>query len=1528
MSAQVAEALVPQLTGDERLLLAKRGTDNAEAFEAYLRGRYHWNSFTEDGFAKAITSYYRAIALDPSYAAAYTGIADYYNWIGIFGVLPPAECFAAAKDAATKAVELDDTLAEAHAALGFAVHTHDLDWQGAKSHYRRAFEINPNYAAPYLWFGLQLTMECDFDEGLPATRRALALDPLSLFNHHIVGWCLFYARRYQESIAEYRKLIDTDPQYGLGYFGYSWSLAQLGEHTESIRAARKAIELSGPSPFIMASLGSAYAAAGKTVEARRVLGELEELATRRYVSPYHLALVYAQLGDKRHALDLLEQSFTNREAWVMWLAAQPQLDSLRGDARFEAIIRRTGNPVVARPAGETTGEHGVARDAARDTSSPAPRPTEDEEAYQLYVAGRYFSTRRTAEGLRQAVERFERAVAQDPNFALAHAELADCYALMNWYVEPPPDDAWERAREAAQRAVEADDSLAEAHASYGFVKMHYDRDWPGAEQELRRAVELNPDNPVPRRWHAFNLSAMARHEEALSEVLRAQELSPRSPVAATAVANVLFFAQRFDEAIGQCRKALELDPGSLSAHIVLRWCYERVGMCEEALAVYEQERAFAGDTPTTRAKRAHVLASCGQTAEAREILSQLISRREREWVTAYEVAVIYSLLGERDEAFEWLALAEREHAVGFTFFRVDPRINNLRSDQRFAELLRRTNYEPEVVEDESDAPENVENRAADEETGESVGTAAASSEAVAGAVVAANGSRAGAEDARALSAAAQPSGRWTRARVAVALAVVLVVVGLPAVAYLKGFRWSKPAVVYPLRLTNNIVTDWQPHYSPDGEHVIFASNRDGNFEIYVMNADGTEPSRLTNNSTEDLTPVWSPDSSKIAFVSKRDGNDEVYVMDADGSNQTNLTRHPSADSRPTWSPDGKRIAFVSNRDGQSDSYDIYSMRADGSEPTRITADPAFDGDPAWSPDGKRIAFASNRTGNFEIFLMDADGQHPSNVSNNPAFDGKPAWSPDGKSIAFISNRDPDPGDFDVYTMGADGGNARKITNNTVTDDGPQWSPDGEQIIYQTEQGGNIEIYVNSASPESQGGASQNGKKSSVAVLPLTTIGAEGDAQYLGVGIADMLTNKLGQLDEVMLRSSGAVRRYLGTKKSALEAGRELGVDYVLAGTVERIGDHVQTSLELTETAGGRVMWAEKFNEPFTDIPALQNSISERVARALRIELTNDERRRLAKRYTDNSEAQQLYLAGRYHWGKRTPDGLRQAIANFEQAIAKDSRFALAYAGIADCNALLNWYLEPPPPEAWERAKQAALRAVEFDEQLAEAHVSLAFIKFHYDRDWTGAEDEFKRAISLNHNYPTAHHWYAFNLSAMGRHEEALAEIKRAQELDPRSPVIATAVANVLFHARRYDEAVEACRKALELDPGSVSAHVVLRWAYEKKGMNDAAFAIYEKERAFAGDTPTTRAKLAHVLAAGGRTNEARKIVQELVAARKEQWVTPYEIAVIYSLIGDRDSAFRWLAEAEREHVVGFTFFRVDPHLENLHGDPRFAQLLR
>ena len=700
ISEKVAAALLPQLTGDEQRQLSKRGTDSSEAFEAYLRGRYYWNSYTEAGLAKALDSYKHAIELDPEYALAYTGIADYYNWLGVFGVKPFRECSAAAKEAASKAVALDPNSAEAYSALGFATVCHDFDWAVADGQHRRAIEINPNYATAHHWYAFHLLMEGRFDEALTEMLRARELDPLSPSIIQAVAWCYYHMRRFDDSIASYQSMLEAAPDFAYGLTTYSWTLRHAGDRDEAVRVAEKGLALSSGGQFFVALLGAAYAAAGRPEDARAALNRLAQMSEHGHVSHYLKALIHVQLGEREEALRSLREAFEVKDAWLVWLGVEPQLDPLRGEPEFEELLRLTRNPAVDRKRLAIAAAAASNTDRISDHHTPItsqiPEPTpetqtgENEEARQLYTAGRYYSTRRTAEGLRQAIERFERAIELDPHYAIALAELADCYSLLNWYIEPPPPEAWERAKEAATRAVDADPTLAEARAALGFVKLHYDRDWQAAERELRQAIVLKPGNQVAHRWYAYTLSAMGRHEEAYTEMERGRQISPQSAVIATGVANVLFLAERFDDAIAQGRKALELDPGAVAAHTVLRWSYEQKGMHQEALATYEQERSFAGDTPTTLAKRAHVLAALGRHDEARPILEQILAKRNEHWVTAYEIAIIYSWLGDLDKAFEWLAQAEREHAVGFTFVRVDANLKNLRADRRFADLLRET----------------------------------------------------------------------------------------------------------------------------------------------------------------------------------------------------------------------------------------------------------------------------------------------------------------------------------------------------------------------------------------------------------------------------------------------------------------------------------------------------------------------------------------------------------------------------------------------------------------------------------------------------------------------------------------------------------------------------------------------------------------------------------------------------------------------------------------------------------------------
>ncbi|MGE0131631.1 MAG: protein kinase [Blastocatellales bacterium] len=455
---------------------------------------------------------------------------------------------------------------------------------------------------------------------------------------------------------------------------------------------------------------------------------------------------------------------------------------------------------------------------------------------------------------------------------------------------------------------------------------------------------------------------------------------------------------------------------------------------------------------------------------------------------------------------------------------------------------------------------------------------------------------------------------------------------------------------------------------------------------------------------------------------------------------------------------------------------------------------------------------------------------------------------------------------------------------------------------------------------------------SVVVLPFKPkIPNEAD-KLMGVGLADVVTSRLGQIKQLSVRPASASRRYLESDLDPRQIGAELGVEYVISGDLSREDGRLSLELQTFSLKENRVLWRATIQTPLTDIATLQNAIAFGIQRSLTGESNGLAQVAGAKRATENSEAYQLYLTGRYHWGKRSIEGLNEAINYFDGAIRKDPKFALAYAGLADCYALLQFYQASSKPNGYQRAKENALKALDLDDALAEAHASLAHVKFYFDRDWRGAEASFKRAIDLNPSYATAHHWLANALSAMGRHDEAIAEIKEAERLDPRSPIIKAAAGMNYSYARRFDRALDECRRALELDSSLFQAHRIMRWVYQALGRYDDAFAAYLKEReSRGGGEKDWLIVIAQLQALGGKREEARVILKQAVADLpiiREGDYRPFEIAVAYELLGDRDQALEWLAKAEAARSSNFDFVLVEPRLESIRSDPRFAGLVK
>jgi DNA-binding winged helix-turn-helix (wHTH) protein/tetratricopeptide (TPR) repeat protein len=452
---------------------------------------------------------------------------------------------------------------------------------------------------------------------------------------------------------------------------------------------------------------------------------------------------------------------------------------------------------------------------------------------------------------------------------------------------------------------------------------------------------------------------------------------------------------------------------------------------------------------------------------------------------------------------------------------------------------------------------------------------------------------------------------------------------------------------------------------------------------------------------------------------------------------------------------------------------------------------------------------------------------------------------------------------------------------------------------------------------------------SIAVLPLKSLGVDGGDEYLGIGIAETLTTRLSSLKLVPVRPTSAVLKYASSEKETVVAGRELEVDTVLEGSIRRLGERVRVTAQLVSVPDGSVLWAEKFDEDFTDIFKVEDSISGKVAEALALQLSGEEQKRLTKRYTDNAEAYQLYLKGRYFWNKRTEDGFNRGIAQFTQAVEKDSNYALAYAGLADSYIGLTFFNLAAPNETMPKAKGAAMNALAIDNTLAEAHASLAHVLMNYDWNWSEAEKEFKLSIELNPDYATAHQWYAIHyLTAMGRPEEALQDMKRALELEPTSLVMNTFMGATLYFAGLYDEGIEQCRRTIEMDPNFAVAHWHLGLAYEQKGMFEDAIAELQKASTLSGGSPLMKASLGHAYAKANRKDEATMILDELKELSKQRYVSSYETAAIYVALGDNEQAFQLLERAYKEHCFHLVYLKVWPQFGVVIAEPKFQDLVQ
>ena len=1292
ISEQVAVAVLPQITGEERRQLEKRGTNQPEAYQAYLRGRYFWNKFTDEYFLKAVEAFRAAIALDPNYALPHVGIADFYNWTAIFGKMPSDEAFPLAKAAARRALEIDDSLGEAYAVLAFPTFLYDWDWDEFQHLILRALELSPNSSFAHEYYSNFLTAQGRFEEAIAEIRRAEELDPLSPKEILMVGWTLYQTRNYKESVAKARKANEMEKDFPQGLLHLGNSLTQAGYADEGVIALQESARLWQDSFLPRYMLCFALVAAGRRDEARKVLNEMKAAREKQHVKPYFIAMGHAALGEKDAAFEWFEKAVEERNEWMIWFGTEPKLDSIRDDPRYIELLKRTNNPIINRQingsielpptgnqeksiavlpfkfigaskSGDTDDMYlsiGLAdaltmrlsnirrfivrpissvRIYAGNTNSFAAgaelgveyvvegnirrvgnkirvttqlldiknnstrwaekfdekytdvlefediiservakslitsltgeelrqlkkRGTNNAEAYEAYLRGRFYWNQFTAEGFAKALASYNRAVALAPAYALAYAGIADYYNFLGVYTIKPFSETSAAAKKAALKAISIDDTLAEGYAALGFATQMGEFDWETSENHLRRAIELNPNNVIARVWYCYHLGMRGQFDGAFRQVNRALELDPMTPIVPQTLNWTLYHARRYDEAITATKRLIENEPNYGLAHLFLSSVLWQTERFDEAIETANHAAKLLGRGPYTLCWIASANAAAGNREQALTVIKEIDKLAEKQYVSPYLLAMIYSNLKDKEKTFEYLNKAVAIRDGRLNWLGVDPQFDVVRDDSRFQEILR--------------------------------------------------------------------------------------------------------------------------------------------------------------------------------------------------------------------------------------------------------------------------------------------------VMNNP-----------------------------LYRQSE---NAKSIIDTPV-----------------------------------------------IAVLPLKSINFNADEntedRFLGFGLADAIITRLTNIKRIIVRPTSSVSHYSAQEHNPQQAGRELEVDYVLDGNLRRSGERLRVSMQLLNIKENTSHWAEVYDEKLNDILEIEDSISERVAKSLITSLTGEERKILSKRGTENAEAYETYLRGRYYWNQFTPDSLPKALAAFEKAIELDPKYAQAYFGLAD---FYNWaiiYGILPPDEFYPKAEIAALRAIELDDRLGEAYASLALVKESL-WNWEESEKLYQKSIELNPHYSLAHEWYSSLMMETGRIEEGLEKVKFAESLNPLSTRAMTLTAWQSYQARHYDEAIAKARQIVDLDKNYPQSYMQLGNALIHVGRAEEAVVQARKGAALMPDSALPKYSLCFALVAANRRDEAQAVLREIKKSAAKTYVKPYFLAMAHVALEEYDAAFEYFEKTFAERDPWITWFGTEPKLDCLRNDERFIKLFR
>ncbi|MCW5956994.1 MAG: protein kinase [Pyrinomonadaceae bacterium] len=821
LAEQVTSALLPQITAEERRRLGRRGTNSPEAYGAYLRGRYFWSRFTDEGLIKAVEEFSRAIEIDPDYALPYLGIADYYIWAAIFGQIPSSDGFPKARDAARKALEIDDSLGEAYSIFAFVVLLYDWNFQDAEQLAKKAVEFSPNNPFAHECYSNFLTAQGRFEEGIAEIRRAEALDPVSPRAILMTAWTLYQARRFDDAVAKARKAVAMQDNFPQGSLHLGNALIHIGNLDEAVSVLRQSAEGWGRSGLPRYILAFARAAQGNQDAVQKILQRMLALESESYIKPYFIAMAYVAAGEHDKAFEYFQKAIDERNEWLLWFGTDPKLDPIRNDPRYLQILRQTNNPIVDRNisfsadsanTGErersiavlpfhfvSTGESGssageylslgladavtmrlsnIRKFIVRPTSSVLPfaareidpmtagrelgvefvidgiirrvgeqirvtaqlldvrenatrwsasfseklkdvleledsiseqvtrnllpkltgndefqiakRGTNDPEAHDAYLQGRFFWNQFTPDSFPKSCSSFLRAIDLDPNYALAYVGIGDYYTWAGIYGLLRPQESHPRAFEAAQKALELDPTLAEAHALMGLYYSNTQR-FGEAEASYRMSIDLNPNYPLAHEWLSSVLIGTGRFAEGIKELTLAEELNPMSLRPKVLSAWTIYQTRDFENAAKKGYELLQLNPEFMQSHLQLSNILLEMGKYEEALEHAKKAVEMEPHSPLPFYSYCFALARIGDEEIAEKIINEWETIAQTAYVPPYFLGMAYLSIGKADRGFEYLDLACKELSAWAIWFGTEPKLDPFRSDPRYLALVKATN---------------------------------------------------------------------------------------------------------------------------------------------------------------------------------------------------------------------------------------------------------------------------------------------------------------------------------------------------------------------------------------------------------------------------------------------------------------------------------------------------------------------------------------------------------------------------------------------------------------------------------------------------------------------------------------------------------------------------------------------------------------------------------------------------------------------------------------------------------------------